>query len=199
MARTTLANVTQCHIERISPCVPYGHHGAAAQARYQEATAVQVVGYDNNKGAWLYKQSWGREFAMGGYAWVGYNVSGVCRPTDTWGLFFYHPKGVWPPIPLQPAPSRPGCFTYKAQPGDYPSKLAEQLGLDAKGLRQLLLDNVDSIRDPSQLPPGASILLCGIKPSMPPASASSPGRQAPAAVPATTAAAGRNRSSTRGG
>lgn len=47
-----------------------------------------MVGYDNMERAWLYKQSWGSQFAMGGYAWVGMDVYGVCTPYDTYGLLF---------------------------------------------------------------------------------------------------------------
>jgi hypothetical protein len=155
---------------------------------------VQVVGYDNDRQAWLYKQSWGPRFAMGGYAWVAYNVRGVCRPDDTWGLTFTPEREVWPPVPLQPAPSRPGCFLYTAQPGDSAAGLAARLGLDTKGLTQLLADNVAHMRNPGKLPPGAVIRVCGITRPMQPASASTPVGPPPAAA---AAAAGAKRTSTR--
>ena len=40
-------------------------------AEYSEAHAVQLVGYDLEKGYWLIKNSWGREFASDGFFKVG--------------------------------------------------------------------------------------------------------------------------------
>jgi hypothetical protein len=157
---------------------------------------VQVVGYDNDRQAWLYKQSWGPGFAMGGFAWVAYKAPGVCDRQYTFGLTFIPDQQVWPPIPLQPAPSRPGCFLYTAQPGDSAAGLAARLGLDTKGLTQLLADNVDSVRNPGKLPPGALIRVCGITRRMQPAApASTPVGPPPAA--AAAAAAGAKKTSTR--
>jgi hypothetical protein len=188
MAKTTVKLIHMAP----SPHAPECHYPADPQASLTEYSAVQVVGYDNNKGAWLYKHSWGPNFAMGGYAWVGYNVSGVCTRDDTWGLNFTPERQVWPPVPLVPELGRPGCFIYKAQPGDYLAKLAEWFELGEQDLRQLVLDNADRVQELDKLTPGTSILLCGIKPPKQPASASSSIGPPPAA-----AAAGVNRTSTR--
>jgi hypothetical protein len=103
---------------------------------------------------------------MGGYAWVSYDVSGVCPPDETYGLYFT-PDRVLPQAPLQPAPGRPGCFIYKAQPGDYPAKLALQFRLSIQGLRQLLLDNLRQLPELNRFMPGAAVLLCGIPNPLP--------------------------------
>jgi len=39
--------------------------------------AVTCVGWDDAKGAWLIKNSWGTSYCDKGYVWVGYGVSGV--------------------------------------------------------------------------------------------------------------------------
>ncbi|HET6227804.1 MAG TPA: C1 family peptidase [Bacteroidia bacterium] len=39
--------------------------------------AVTCVGWDDAKGAWLIKNSWGTTYCDKGYVWVGYGVSGV--------------------------------------------------------------------------------------------------------------------------
>ena len=41
---------------------------------------VCIVGYDDNKQAWLMKNSWGTGWGMAGYCWIGYGQSDI----DTW-------------------------------------------------------------------------------------------------------------------
>lgn len=119
-----------------------------------------MVGYDNSKQAWLIKNSWGREFANEGFAWVPFSAPGMCDPQTTHGLkFFPRIPPTSPPAQLTPAPTRRGCYTYKAGAGEYPEGVAERFGVR---LSQLLLDNLDVIKEPSQVPPGASLVLCGV-------------------------------------
>lgn len=35
---------------------------------------IAVVGYDDDLGAWLIRNSWGRDWGMDGYAWVKYGT-----------------------------------------------------------------------------------------------------------------------------
>jgi hypothetical protein len=135
---------------------------AGAGVEYEGAHAVQVVGYDNTKQAWLIKNTWGEEFAMEGYAWISFNAPGMCDPDTTYG-FIFTPKqptaGLQKPK-LSPAPGRPDCGTCRAQAGDYPELLASVYGVP---LQQLLLDNLNVIKDPSTVPAGATVLVCGAK------------------------------------
>ncbi|SDR98697.1 Papain family cysteine protease [Polaribacter sp. KT25b] len=39
--------------------------------------AVTLIGWDDDKEAWLIKNSWGVNWGLNGYAWVGYNTSGL--------------------------------------------------------------------------------------------------------------------------
>lgn len=47
--------------------------------------AVSLVGYDDNKQAWLIRNSWGEEFGENGFAWISYaDKSGIA--SQTWGF-----------------------------------------------------------------------------------------------------------------
>jgi hypothetical protein len=130
----------------------------------EDAHAVQVVGYDNSRQAWLIKNSWGPGFAAKGFAWVAFDAPGMCDVRDTYG-FRFTPLGFQPAdLPrLTPAAGRQGCYTYKAVAGDYPEGLASRVGIP---VQRLLLDNLDVIKDPSVLPSGTTLLLCSISPAV---------------------------------
>jgi hypothetical protein len=124
----------------------------------EEAHAVQVVGYDNNLQAWLIKNSWGPKFAADGFAWVAFEAPGMCDLTDTYGFAFI-PSQPQPTaqLAIAPAPGRKGCWVYQALVGDYPYAIASRVGMS---VAQLLLDNLDVIKDPSTVAAGTRLLLC---------------------------------------
>jgi hypothetical protein len=125
-----------------------------------EAHAVQVVGYDNTRQAWLIKNSWGPGFAAKGFAWVSFDAPSMCDPQDTYGFIFQ--SYLAPPAAhssLVAAPGRKGCYTYRAVAGDYPQGLASRFGLR---VQQLLLDNLAVVEDPSIVPAGTVLTLCGV-------------------------------------
>jgi hypothetical protein len=155
---------------------------------YELSHAVQVVGYDNNKQAWLVKNSWGDGWASEGYGWVAYSAPGICDQDNTYG-FTFTPKQ--PPAAAKPqltvVPGRPGCYRYTAVAGDHPEGLASRFGVQ---LQQLLLDNLAVLQDPSTVPLGAGLVLCGVSPAALAGAtvtrgvpASAPVRPAPAPVP----------------
>ena len=41
--------------------------------------AVVIVGWDDNKGAWLIKNSWGTDWGIGGFGWLAYNSNRIGR------------------------------------------------------------------------------------------------------------------------
>lgn len=54
--------------------------------------AVSIVGYDDSKGAWLVRNSWGPEWGENGFGWVSYDDdSGV--GVETWALNVQSPQG----------------------------------------------------------------------------------------------------------
>jgi hypothetical protein len=137
---------------------------AGKGARQEEAHAVQVVGYDNNRQAWLIKNSWGPGFASKGFAWVAFDAPGMCDRQDTYGFVFVPSQPRPADLPsVTPAPGRDGCYSYRAVAGDYPEGLASRVGIP---VQRLLLDNLDVIQDPSVLPAGTTLLLCGVSPAV---------------------------------
>ncbi len=44
-----------------------------------EGHAVVIVGWDNAKGAWLIKNSWGTDWGYGGYGWIKYGSNRIGR------------------------------------------------------------------------------------------------------------------------
>jgi hypothetical protein len=149
-----------------SNAVRQGAAAAAAGrgASQEDAHAVQVVGYDNNRQAWLIKNSWGPGFASKGFAWVAFNAPSMCDPRDTYGFLFVPSQPRPADVPsVTPATSRKGCYSYRAVAGDYPEGLASWVGIP---VQQLLLDNLAVIQDPSVLLAGTTLLLCGVSPAV---------------------------------
>jgi hypothetical protein len=125
---------------------------------------VQVVGYDNSRQAWLIKNSWGPGFAAAGFAWVAFDAPGMCDVKNTYGFAFFPSQPQTADLPrLSPAPGRKDCYTYRAVAGDYLEGLASRLEVP---VQRLLLNNLDVIKDPSSVPVGTALLVCGVSPAV---------------------------------
>jgi hypothetical protein len=148
---------------RMKTCLqPSAHVSLAAAAvgtrsPFVEAHAIQVVGYDNDQGYWLAKNSWGTGFADRGLFKVEFGAAGVC--SDSYGLKFTSQQGPRKPTgKFSASASRPACFQYKATQYDYVSKMASLFAVDPQ---QILLDNLDTITEPDMSLGGLSITICG--------------------------------------
>ncbi|KAF6244013.1 hypothetical protein COO60DRAFT_121768 [Scenedesmus sp. NREL 46B-D3] len=121
--------------------------------------AIALIGYNNQQQYWLAKNSHGDTFGDGGLFKVAYGVSSVLTPLsgEAYGV-------MWTPystpaalqLPVTPAP-RPGCYLYKARPGDYLSKVAWLAGIP---LDRFMLDNTDQVKDLDAPLQGVQLLLC---------------------------------------
>jgi hypothetical protein len=150
---------------------------AGRGAGMEDAHAVQVVGYDNSRQAWLIKNSWGPGFAANGFAWVAFDAPGMCDRQDTYGFVFVPLQPQPADLPrLSPVPGSQGCYTYRAVAGDYPEGLASRVGIP---VQRLLLDNLNVIQDPSTLPAGTTLLLCGVSSAVVAASSGGSGGGSP--------------------
>ena len=134
---------------------------------------MQVIGYNNEQDYWLAKNSWGGGFANGGYFKVAFGAARVC---DRVLGFVFTPFNALPlPVDrMQPVATKPGCYNYRATRWDYVSQVAAMF----KVLPQnVLLDNVNVIRDPDMFLGGLTIVLCGLGqvPGLPVAAGAGPG------------------------
>ena len=68
---------------------------------YLGVHCVAVVGYDDEKGAWLIRNSWGEDWGIDGYAWVKY---GTCSIERTMFAIEVDPEPAEPEPEPQPQP-----------------------------------------------------------------------------------------------
>jgi hypothetical protein len=66
-------NATSKFVNLRSHSTPFSEPAASATVNH----AVVLVGYDDNKGAWLIRNSWGTSWGNAGYAWVKYGTNGI--------------------------------------------------------------------------------------------------------------------------
>uniref|UniRef100_A0A383WDA4 Peptidase C1A papain C-terminal domain-containing protein n=1 Tax=Tetradesmus obliquus TaxID=3088 RepID=A0A383WDA4_TETOB len=161
-----------------NPSGVYPGHGP--KTTFVTSHAVQVVGYDlaSQPPYWLCKNSWSTNFAAGGFFKIAMGVDSVGNADDTYGIKFKPFAAARKPYSRLSPTGSGGCYSYRALPSDYVSRVAYVFGSTPQ---QVLLDNKDSIRQPDQLLTDMTILLCGI--SMPAAASGGSSSTSAAAQP----------------
>eukprot|EP00775_Hariotina_reticulata_P004062 gene4062-4309_t len=124
--------------------------GHGAKAKFVTRHAIQIVGYDNIREFWLCKNSYGADWGSEGYFRVAFGADGVADPGSTFGIKFKPFQEAPKPFNrLSPAPDKPGCFWYRAQPSDFVSRVAYTFAVP---IQQVLLDNMDVFDDNPDMP-----------------------------------------------
>ena len=134
---------------------------AGQKAQPEEDHAVVLVGYNLEQNYWLVRNSWGPNFADGGYFRVALNATttGIANPDDTFALAFsaFHPL----PRPNTTPSSKKDCVVYNGKPTDYVSKVARLFGVP---VQDVLWRNQRVIKEPNMYLGGVNLELCGVKP-----------------------------------
>lgn len=132
--------------------------GAGAKAEESYGHAVVLVGYNNREKYWVVRSSWGPNVGIDGYFKVAYGASGIADASNTWGLRFAPLKRAPAYLPSQITPtSQKGCYNYKAASEDYFGKIADMFAVSVK---QLALDNLDSVKGVAVSLAGRTIKVC---------------------------------------
>ena len=78
--------------------------------------AVTIIGWDDNRHAWLLKNSWGEDWGDSGYMWIDYNSNNI----GTFPYWVETSNAVQPPAPAPPAPKPAPKPTPKPTPTPTP-------------------------------------------------------------------------------
>jgi hypothetical protein len=93
---------------------------------------------------------------------VAFNSSVICFEEETYGFIFDLQIPSDAALgPLTTHPTRNGCWQYVSRPGDYPDKLSTTYSVP---LQKILLDNLDVLPSPDQIPAGTKLTLCNVPP-----------------------------------
>lgn len=76
LAKGPLVTTMICH-QSFMNYVSGVYHNLGASDPIVGGHMIAIVGYDDTKGAWLLRNSWGTEWGMAGYCWIKYGDSNI--------------------------------------------------------------------------------------------------------------------------
>ncbi|KAI8475768.1 MAG: hypothetical protein J3K34DRAFT_456135 [Monoraphidium minutum] len=135
-------------------------------AKMVEPHAVTIVGYDISEKSWLCLNSWGPNWADGGLFRVAWRTASIASPTDTYGVTWEPTFSLARQLAdarsrfLKAMDSKPGCFNYTAQKGDFVFSISQRFSVP---LNQVLLENAPTIGDLDVPLAGKSLTLCNLQ------------------------------------
>jgi len=142
------------------------------RAKFVNGHAVVLVGYDNEGQFWLAKNSWGSDWADGGYFRVAFNVCSILSGNlgEAYGITFETKTKVdAAQLPVTCCTTARDssdsgakkCYWYTARMGDYVSGIALRARIPVE---DFLYDNVDIIRDLDKPLEGLKLRVCNPSP-----------------------------------
>eukprot|EP00877_Chromochloris_zofingiensis_P004388 jgi/Chrzof1/13950/Cz08g19040.t1 len=127
--------------------------------QFEEGHAVVLVGYNNDEEYWVVKNTWGPDWADGGFCKVAYGASGILVGIKAFGVMWEPASLSRTKISVDVDATNPACKIYVAQKGDYISKVAKIANIE---LEALLLDNQQVILDLDEPLEGKRLRLCNV-------------------------------------
>eukprot|EP00775_Hariotina_reticulata_P001085 gene1085-1421_t len=134
------------------------------QMEQLQGHAVFVIGYNNDEQWWLVKNSYGENFADGGFMRIAYDTCDIMSPGNIfWVAWIANNPAQVPQLCLTKDPVNSKCYRYEAQPTDFLARIAQASGIR---LSTLPKDNLDIVKDIGLLLTGLTLRLCNPAPNL---------------------------------
>jgi len=136
----------------------------ASKGSKVDGHAVFVVGYSNEGDWWLVKNSWGDDFADGGFMRVAFNACDIMPQGNIFRVGWVPNERSFlpPPLCVQRTADNSLCYTYTGEWTDFMARISEASGIR---LGQLIQDNLGVVKDLGQSLSRVKLRLCNPAPN----------------------------------